>query len=925
MSRGDTVGGLAPSQGIADAAKPAPATLAGAAGLRFRLERDLSTPFPVGRGSVFVLRGWCYHPERRVRALELLVDGVAHAASQLGLARKDVLQEEAARDPGGRSLLAGFVFCVPFAEVHAARSVELRLRARVGVHQVEEAAAGTLRLVPGIAEPMPLPPGDTVQGAEPLVGIALATYAPALDLLRIQLESLRAQEHRNWICVINDDASPPATWEAVQSLASHDARFIAHRNDTRLGFYRNFERAIGRLPRSVDYVALCDQDDEWYPDKLSSCLRELDRGATLVYCDMDLVARDGAKLARTYWTTRRNNYTSFETLLFANTVTGAASVFRADLVEDLLPFPEPIGTPFHDHWIACLAMAKGRLGYVDRPLYAYRQHGANVLGHCVPETPRLMSALRTLAGWARLTPSARSHAGSRLRFLEGIYQNEVMRIALLARTLELRLPDMAPARRRVVHRFARLDRSLAGLTAEALKYAISDRPSLGAEWSCLKAALSHRVLQAYHRAARKRVVRRSRGPALAAATERDLAGSVEAIERKIAPLRLDVSISADRRVNLLIPTIDFRYFFGGYIAKFHLALMLQRSGMRVRVVTVDPCDRDEAGWRRSIRAYPGLETFFDDVEVVHAFERSAPLPVNPRDAFVATTWWTAHVAHRAVRDLDQPRFVYLIQEYEPMTFAMGSYFALADETYTYPHEAVFSTELLRDYFRENELGVYRAGAAAGDEHSVSFQNAINSFSVSAAALRREGPRRLLFYARPEAHAQRNMFDLGVLALRRAARRGLLEAWEVHGLGSVGMAGSVVLGPGLALTLLPRTGLKEYLDLLPSYDLGLALMLTPHPSLVPIDMAAAGLVTVTNTFGPKTAERLSKLSGNIIGVPPTLDGLVDGIASAIPRVADVEARVAGSRVRWATRWEDAFDDSFRTRLAAFLDRNRPGSS
>ena len=106
-------------------------------------------------------------------------------------------------------------------------------------------------------------------------------------------------------------------------------------------------------------------------------------------------------------------------------------------------------------------------------------------------------------------------------------------------------------------------------------------------------------------------------------------------------------------------------------------------------------------------------------------------------------------------------------------------------------------------------------------------------------------------------------------------------------------------------------------MLPTYDLGLALMLTPHPSLVPLDMAAAGLVTITNTFGAKTAERLAALSPNIIGVPPTLAGLVQGIETAIPRVADLEARVAASRVKWATQWHDAFDEEFRTRLGAFL--------
>ena len=138
------------------------------------------------------------------------------------------------------------------------------------------------------------------------------------------------------------------------------------------------------------------------------------------------------------------------------------------------------------------------------------------------------------------------------------------------------------------------------------------------------------------------------------------------------------------------------------------------------------------------------------------------------DTLIATTWWTAHIADAALRSLDADRFLYLIQEYEPFTFPMGSYAALAAESYTFPHTAVFSTELLREYFRRHALGVY--AGADGDASSTSFDNAITAIDPpTAAELAGRSPRRLLFYARPEPHAARNMFEVGVLALSRARR------------------------------------------------------------------------------------------------------------------------------------------------------------
>ena len=45
----------------------------------------------------------------------------------------------------------------------------------------------------------------------------MATYEPPAELLERQLESLRAQTHTDWICVISDDASEPGGVRARSS------------------------------------------------------------------------------------------------------------------------------------------------------------------------------------------------------------------------------------------------------------------------------------------------------------------------------------------------------------------------------------------------------------------------------------------------------------------------------------------------------------------------------------------------------------------------------------------------------------------------------------------------------------------------------------------------------------------------------------
>ncbi len=388
---------------------------------------------------------------------------------------------------------------------------------------------------------------------------------------------------------------------------------------------------------------------------------------------------------------------------------------------------------------------------------------------------------------------------------------------------------------------------------------------------------------------------------------------------KIAPLQLAVGDDAPSRVNILIPTIDLEHFFGGYIAKLNLARRLAQRGIRVRLITVDPVGPLPHSWTRRLESYSGLAGVFDEVEV--ALGRESPgLEISRTDRFIATTWWTAHIAHDALTLVDADRFVYLIQEYEPFTFPMGTYAALARESYAFPHCALFSTELLRDYFRRHTIGVYASDDESGNARSAAFENAITAIEPPAAhELSRRRTRRLLFYSRPESHAARNMFELGILAIRSALARGAFTgSWELHGIGTLGSEDRVPLGSGHELRLLPRSEQRTYAEVLREHDIGLALMYTPHPSLVPIEMASAGMLTVTNSFENKTPERMAEISTNLITVEPTIEGVAGGLATAARGVEDVAQRLAGSAVRWSRDWDRSISGDLLDRLVGFLD-------
>src|SRR5262249_27536067 len=146
------------------------------------------------------------------------------------------------------------------------------------------------------------------------------------------------------------DGSKPESVAWMKNVLGDDPRFVLCAHPERVGFYHNFERAMNMAPSHAQFVALSDQDDSWYPEKLTTLLSAFTTDdTTLVYSDMRIVDGSGKRLADTFWNTRRNCWTNLASLVLANTVTGAASMFRRSLLDRVLPFPQKLGHQmYHD-------------------------------------------------------------------------------------------------------------------------------------------------------------------------------------------------------------------------------------------------------------------------------------------------------------------------------------------------------------------------------------------------------------------------------------------------------------------------------------------------------------------------------------------------------------------------------------------------
>lgn len=249
----------------------------------------------------------------------------------------------------------------------------VELRARFSDGTCVEIEAGRVEVE---AEPIAVKaPREASRG---LIAVCLASFDPDPDLLRAQIDSLRAQTDTNWVCVISDDGSRRERRAEIKALVSGDPRFVLSASKRRRGFYLNFERALRLAPREAEFIALCDQDDVWYPDKLET-LREAIVNAPLAYSDARLIDSSGTALSHSLWPDQRPNTRSLPSVLVANSVAGASALIRADVARRALPFPQVPGWPFHDRWLPAVALAAGPIAGVERPLYDYVQHEGAVL------------------------------------------------------------------------------------------------------------------------------------------------------------------------------------------------------------------------------------------------------------------------------------------------------------------------------------------------------------------------------------------------------------------------------------------------------------------------------------------------------------------------------------------------------------------
>ncbi|WP_022975813.1 rhamnosyltransferase WsaF family glycosyltransferase [Nevskia ramosa] len=327
------------------------------------------------------------------------------------------------------------------------------------------------------------------------------------------------------------------------------------------------------------------------------------------------------------------------------------------------------------------------------------------------------------------------------------------------------------------------------------------------------------------------------------------------------PVRYQIGHSRRARINLVVPVLSQKNAFGGVATALRFFERLRGRFPMARIIVTQEYgfEFEPHHWKQ------WLVNQTDNgrrhaLEIVFLNGRDKPFDIDDRDFFVGTHWTTAFQIKKwqfecaAQLGITKKPFLYFIQDFEPGFYAWSSEYLLADSTYRPADDilAVFNTRLLHDYFRLRSYHFL-------DEHH--FQPKLNPKLAAVLGDRKEVEKKklILVYGRPTT--ARNAFTLLLAGLRHWAMTDPQAAqWTVLSLGETHPPFD--LSPSVRLTSAGKLSLDQYAQTLLDAAVGCSLMVSPHPSYPPLEMAAFGATVITNNFENKD---LSIYSRNIVSL------------------------------------------------------------
>ena len=332
------------------------------------------------------------------------------------------------------------------------------------------------------------------------------------------------------------------------------------------------------------------------------------------------------------------------------------------------------------------------------------------------------------------------------------------------------------------------------------------------------------------------------------------------------------------RLNVVMPHLLKTQGFGGIWSAVFLARHLSNHYSDVRFISLDYPLKGEL-FRPDELVADLAQTRIEMVDLA----ANQVLECHEHDIFLCTAWWTvlaweSYAAALLERGFRVNPFYYFIQDFEPGFHAFGSQYALALRTYSHGEHtsAICNSEELAEYLRGEGFSFHKEYTLKPSLHP----KLKGYLEQHQAGIPRSGDStvHILCYGRPRE--ARNCFPILLRGLHLYFSH--VPEHKRSGFSVISAGNShpdIILCPGVVVKSVGKVTFEDYMELLTWADIGVSLMVSPHPSYPPLEMAAFGAITITNNFANKDLSRGHPLIRAIDHATPDL--LAQALEKAVP--------------------------------------------
>jgi glycosyltransferase involved in cell wall biosynthesis len=206
----------------------------------------------------------------------------------------------------------------------------------------------------------------------PLVSVIVPNFNYA-KFLPDCLDSLLAQSYSNIEIIVVDDGSTDESLEVLNGYSKR-VRIISSMN-----YGVNHARNLGLLGSHGDFVAFCDSDDWWEPEKIARQIQLLlhNQKLSLVYCGIRIIGivEDSFTVFKPkYRGNVADEILHFPTRAIVHLGASTALLRRSYLDSEGLAWNSRLNLPGEDINFFNKIALKSEIDFIDDPLVNYRQH-----------------------------------------------------------------------------------------------------------------------------------------------------------------------------------------------------------------------------------------------------------------------------------------------------------------------------------------------------------------------------------------------------------------------------------------------------------------------------------------------------------------------------------------------------------------------